>query len=327
MAYFLWRVLIGHVLLLEAGVVKTIHIDGEKPPKGWVKINTDGSVIAKEWKAACGGLIRNDDGVWLIGFSKRACTGSVLKAMGSFLVRLRLAKRSGFNRVILECDSKCLVEGITSREQGATRVSLMLERKIWRVNGMWNCPAEGSTPSDGWHSHMTLQSQERIWTPIHKNSFICLHHEDLIPKSFDVSQSIKSSKLLGLEPLKIASFFYCQILLRSTLIKAVNLFKEFLWRDHWGNQWSSQNSMEFGRIASVLMVRSSPNQRHPAKSQFKNRLSMVSSLSWQDAHWTPIFKRRALRISLTEWPHSSASRLRFWVSKIENSVQGKFEVS
>ena len=42
----------------------------EKPPPGWAKLNTDGVVARNPGLERCGGLIRDEHGAWLVGFSR-----------------------------------------------------------------------------------------------------------------------------------------------------------------------------------------------------------------------------------------------------------------
>ena len=43
----------------------------EKPDPGWIKLNTDGSLSGSVGTAAGGGLIRDEFGNWVIGFSRK----------------------------------------------------------------------------------------------------------------------------------------------------------------------------------------------------------------------------------------------------------------
>ena len=47
------------------------RIQWERPKQGWKKFNTDGSCSEPHGLASCGGVVRNDDGHWVVGFSKR----------------------------------------------------------------------------------------------------------------------------------------------------------------------------------------------------------------------------------------------------------------
>lgn len=57
-------------------------IQWERPEQGWKKLNTDGSCIGLHGLAGCGGLVRNADGQWVVGFSKR------IRVTSSFAVEL-----------------------------------------------------------------------------------------------------------------------------------------------------------------------------------------------------------------------------------------------
>ena len=46
----------------------------EKPPHGWVKLNTDRAAAGNSGLAGCGGLLRDEHGNWLAGFARRIGT-------------------------------------------------------------------------------------------------------------------------------------------------------------------------------------------------------------------------------------------------------------
>lgn len=50
----------------------------ERPNKGWVKLNTDGSSSGNLGPAGCGGILRDKNGDWLLGFSKKIRIASIL---------------------------------------------------------------------------------------------------------------------------------------------------------------------------------------------------------------------------------------------------------
>ena len=42
-----------------------------KPPPGWIKLNTYGSVLGSPMKAGGGGVLRSNDGEWVAGFTRK----------------------------------------------------------------------------------------------------------------------------------------------------------------------------------------------------------------------------------------------------------------
>lgn len=47
------------------------RIRWERPPQGWKKLNTYGSFNGDIGLAGCRGVVRDDRGLWVNGFSKR----------------------------------------------------------------------------------------------------------------------------------------------------------------------------------------------------------------------------------------------------------------
>ena len=58
------------------------RIQWEKPPVGWMKFNTDSSACGNPSVAGCQGVIRNDHGHWIAGFTRR------IGATNSFIAEL-----------------------------------------------------------------------------------------------------------------------------------------------------------------------------------------------------------------------------------------------
>ena len=50
--------------------VVTRSIRWEKTAMGWKKLNTDGSVLGSVGQARCGGVVRDDHGKWIVGFTR-----------------------------------------------------------------------------------------------------------------------------------------------------------------------------------------------------------------------------------------------------------------
>ena len=74
-------------------------IGWELSPSNWVKINSDGSVLDSV-KASCGGLIRDDSGAFLDGFSMNlgSCLITIAEVWGA-LYGLELAWNKGFHLI------------------------------------------------------------------------------------------------------------------------------------------------------------------------------------------------------------------------------------
>ncbi|XP_075671161.1 uncharacterized protein LOC142640761 [Castanea sativa] len=89
----------------------TKFIKWEKPASGWVKLNTDGSALGNLGIAGCGGLVRDKDGNWVVGFARKIGNSS------SFIAEI-WALRDGLNvclqknllLVEVELDAKAVVD-------------------------------------------------------------------------------------------------------------------------------------------------------------------------------------------------------------------------
>ena len=110
------------------------------PPPGWYKFNTDGAMKASCQVAAAGGILRNDQGNWLVGFAMNLGNYSALVAeiWGAWKA-LNLAWKKGYRKIILEMDSKVAIQLITNgtnSTNAATRLVLDIRRMLkldWMV--------------------------------------------------------------------------------------------------------------------------------------------------------------------------------------------------
>lgn len=81
------------------------------PGMGWVKVNVDGAVSTTSRVAGCGGICRDHTGNWLAGFACAIGQCTVLEAEQLAMIRgADVAWEKGYRKVILESDSKTLVE-------------------------------------------------------------------------------------------------------------------------------------------------------------------------------------------------------------------------
>ncbi|XP_028785542.1 uncharacterized protein LOC114741444 [Neltuma alba] len=86
------------------------------PERGWVKVNSDGSSRGDPGPAGCGGVLRDHEGEWIVGFGKGLgwCTAYEAECWGAFL-GLQLALEKGYQRIHLEVDSECLVKALRAK--------------------------------------------------------------------------------------------------------------------------------------------------------------------------------------------------------------------
>ncbi|GLT27441.1 hypothetical protein SLA2020_024380 [Shorea laevis] len=80
-------------------------ISWEPPPHDWIKLNTDGSVIGNPGMGSCGGLFRNSQGMWIIGYTCNIGHTTALAAeLWAIRDDLQTAINLHFNSIIVETD-------------------------------------------------------------------------------------------------------------------------------------------------------------------------------------------------------------------------------
>ncbi|KAK2380517.1 phragmoplast orienting kinesin [Trifolium repens] len=76
-----WQVIVEYVNTYKASMAaeeltrysrdqSEVNISWLPPPPGWIAMNTDGAAKTSERRAGCGGVLRNDNGTWIAGFTK-----------------------------------------------------------------------------------------------------------------------------------------------------------------------------------------------------------------------------------------------------------------
>jgi ribonuclease HI len=80
------------------------------PNRNWVALNTDGSTIAGSFLSSAGGLLRNDEGRWLCGFTCNVgqCTAFTAELWGVFY-GLTLAWDLGISQIRVEIDNNAVL--------------------------------------------------------------------------------------------------------------------------------------------------------------------------------------------------------------------------
>ncbi|KAJ9185788.1 hypothetical protein P3X46_005380 [Hevea brasiliensis] len=85
-----------------------IQISWSPPPINWVKLNTDGSVVADSNLAV--GLFRDANGFWLAGFGLNLDACDIYSAeLWGILQGLQLAWQYGFRQLVVKVDNMAAV--------------------------------------------------------------------------------------------------------------------------------------------------------------------------------------------------------------------------
>ncbi|KAK9990593.1 hypothetical protein SO802_025578 [Lithocarpus litseifolius] len=104
------------------------QIKWEKPNTGWVKLNTDGSADVASGTAGGGGLIRDDRGNWIMGFTRKIGKANCFLAeMWALRDGLLLCNELNLNAVMVELDAKALVDALKNPLIANTIVSPLFD--------------------------------------------------------------------------------------------------------------------------------------------------------------------------------------------------------
>ncbi|KAL4377801.1 hypothetical protein GQ457_02G014870 [Hibiscus cannabinus] len=134
-----------------------------KPPHGWCKLNFDGAVCRNSKMASCGGVLRDVDGRWLMGYSKRLGVCSILDSkLWGLLEGLLSVWSLRIHYLVVETDSMdayCILTESSIACGGSTLVPYILEllSRPWEVrmshvkkggNALADCMAKVAPVSD-----------------------------------------------------------------------------------------------------------------------------------------------------------------------------------
>ena len=110
------RELLYCVLETNTGVVRILkQIKWLKPPEGWHKLNTDGSVVGSSGQSGCGGLLRDCSGQWVVGFAKSiSVCSSIAAKLWTLREGLGLCLENGILAVEIELDSSTTISLVSN---------------------------------------------------------------------------------------------------------------------------------------------------------------------------------------------------------------------
>ncbi|XVE79323.1 hypothetical protein DITRI_Ditri14bG0049000 [Diplodiscus trichospermus] len=119
----------------------TIQVGWNFPAQDWIALNVDGSVDASSQAAGCGGLLRDCHGRWMHGFTFNIGKCTVLEVeFWAVIHRLQSAWEKGFRKIILQSDSRSVVNSLKSGISSSLKVKNLLEvaqnlmKREWAVS-------------------------------------------------------------------------------------------------------------------------------------------------------------------------------------------------
>ena len=110
------RELLYCVLETNTGIVRHLNqIQWLKPPAGWHKLNTDGSVVSTNGLSGCGGLLRDCSGQWVVGFAKSInVSSSIAVEFWALREGLGLCLEKGISAVEIKLDATAAISLVSS---------------------------------------------------------------------------------------------------------------------------------------------------------------------------------------------------------------------
>ena len=105
----------------------------EATPMDWFKLNTEGTFKASSGMTFAGGIIRDENGNWLVGFAFHIGPSSSLQTeLWGILQRPILCWEKGLNCITVEVDNQCVVD-IIQRKEKIINVHYRLIRNINKI--------------------------------------------------------------------------------------------------------------------------------------------------------------------------------------------------
>lgn len=90
------------------------QIRWEIPPKGWLKLNTNGSSLGNPRIVGGGGIVCNNDGAWVLGFSRHiGITSNFMVELWALRDGLILYIERNFHAAEIDMNAKALFNVLT----------------------------------------------------------------------------------------------------------------------------------------------------------------------------------------------------------------------
>jgi ribonuclease HI len=140
-----------------------IYIGWKRPQEGWIKLNSDGACKDMGVIAGCGGLFRDSDGRWIKGYTKKigACDALHAEMWGLYL-GLDMAWREHYSHLIVESDSKILIDMISDNFKFNGNIPVLVHRIRKLLKMSWNVQLnhtwrEGNRSAD-WLANLSIST-------------------------------------------------------------------------------------------------------------------------------------------------------------------------
>ena len=116
----------SNALVTKRMIVKNIR--WEKLRAGWLTLNFDGSVASTVGPAGGGGLVRDENGEWVMGFARRIGNASnYLVELWALRDGLQLCLQIHAQTVVIELDVKAIVDAFNSPTVSNSVVSSIMD--------------------------------------------------------------------------------------------------------------------------------------------------------------------------------------------------------
>lgn len=178
---------------------EAIQVAWKKPEFGWTKLNFDGSLKGKTGKASIGGVFRNHNADFLLGYAESiGKTTSTIAELAALRRGLELVLENGWGNVWVEGDAKTLIEIIEQRrrvkcaevQRHLNRINLIMpEIKVWKGTHIYR---EGNRAADKFAQMGHHLKKPRIWRDVPPKEVLRIMHEDAEGKVFVRQRSVYS---------------------------------------------------------------------------------------------------------------------------------------
>ncbi|GAU26714.1 hypothetical protein TSUD_314910 [Trifolium subterraneum] len=114
-------------------VQQQVNINWLAPPSGWFALNTDGAAKISASRAGYGGVLRNETGIWIEGFTKAlGDTTAYMAELWGIYEGLCLARRREVTRLEMHTDSQIIAQSLQDNKRGSN-MGCTLMKKIRRL--------------------------------------------------------------------------------------------------------------------------------------------------------------------------------------------------